>query len=65
MQQPFPIEFTDQGDEIHLHIEEYDLIRVISMREGSTSASVPPTILGESFLWVPGLELLPYECTDG
>ena len=134
MQQPFPIEFTDQGDEIHLHIEEYDLIRVISMREGSTSSSVPPTILGDSvgywedeslvvtttnidwpysfgqvgipqsaavelverftimdgsgrleyeitsidpvtyaepltlmksFLWVPGLELLPYECTDG
>ena len=134
MQQPFPIEFTDQGDEIHLHIEEYDLIRVISMREGPTSSTVPPTILGDSagywedeslvvtttnidwpysfgqvgipqsdavelverftimdgsgrleyeitsidpvtyaepltltksFLWVPGLKLLPYECTDG
>ena len=132
MQQPFPIEFVDQDDEIHLRIEEYDLVRVISLSEVPTSSA--PSILGnsvgrwedetlvvtttnidwpysfgqigipqsadvelverfsitdgggrleyeitstdpatytepltltKSFLWVPGLELLPYECTDG
>ena len=133
MQQPFPIEFVDRGDEIHLRIEEYDLVRVISMGDEGSELSVPPTILGDavgrwegdtlvvtttnlgwpysfgqigipqsesvelterfsvvddggrleyeitstdpetfsepltltkSFFWVPGLELLPYECSE-
>ncbi len=134
MQQPFPIEFVDQGNEIHLRIEEYDLVRIISMTGEGPNPSVPSTILGDgvgrwegdtlvvtttnidwpysfgqvgipqtkvvelterftvvddggrleyqitstdpetftepltltkSFFWVPGLELLPYECTEG
>jgi hypothetical protein len=134
MQQPFPIEFVDQGNEIHLRIEEYDLVRIISMTGEGPDPSVPSTILGDgvgrwegdalvvtttnidwpysfgqvgipqteavelterftvvddggrleyqitstdpetftepltltkSFFWVPGLELLPYECTEG
>ena len=133
MQQPFPMEFIDRGDEIHLRIEEYDLLRVIHM-DGAADPSDPPTILGDSvgrwegetlvvtttnigwpysfsqigipqsdtaelverfivvddgarlryeitsthpatytepltltkhYLWVPGLEIRPYECTEG
>ncbi len=47
MQQPFPMEFIDRGDEIHLRIEEYDLLRVIHM-DGAPQPSDPPTILGDS-----------------
>ena len=47
MQQPFPIELIDNGDEIHLLIEEYDLLRVIHMG-GAPEPSEPPTILGDS-----------------
>ncbi len=133
MQQPFPIEFLDRGDEIHLRIEEYDLVRIIHM-SGAPSPTEPPSILGDStgrwdgetlvvtttnigwdysfgqlgipqtedaelverfsvtddgsrldyeitvidpatytqpvtlskpYLWVPGLEIQPYECTVG
>lgn len=133
MQQPFPMEFIDREDEIHLRIEEYDLLRVIHMN-GAPDPSDPPTILGDSagrwegdtlvvtttnvdwpfsfsqlgipqtdaaelverftvvddgarlryeitatdtatytepltltkhYLWVPGLEIRPYECTEG
>ena len=134
MQQPFPIEFIEHGDEIHLRIEEYDLLRVIHVGGAALAPSDPPTILGDSvgrwegetlvvtttnidwpfsfnqigipqsdavelverftvvddgarlryeitaidpavytepltltkdFLWVPGLEIRPYECTEG
>jgi hypothetical protein len=132
MEQPFPIELIDHGDEIHMRIEEYDLVRVFHMN-GAPRPSVPPSILGDStgrwegdtlvvtttnidwpysfgqfgtpqseavelierltvtddgqldyqitaidpatytepqtvskpYLWVPGLEILPYECTTG
>ena len=47
MQQPFPVEFVDNGDEIHLRIEEYDLLRVIHM-DGGPEPSELPTILGDS-----------------
>ena len=131
MEQPFPIEFIDRGDEIHMRIEEYDLVRIFHMSD-APSPSGPPSILGRStgrwdddtlvvtttnigwpysfgqigipqsaavelvehftvtddgsrldyqitsidpstysepltlskpYLWVPGLEILPYECT--
>ena len=45
MQQPNPIEFTDNGGEIVLHMEEFDTVRVISMAE---DAPGPPTPLGYS-----------------
>ncbi len=48
MQQPFPMEFVDRGDEIHLRIEEYDLLRVIHMGGAAPVPSDPPTILGDS-----------------
>ena len=47
MQQPFPIEFVDRGSEIHLRIEEYDLVRIIHMN-GAPRPTEPPSILGDS-----------------
>ncbi len=47
MQQPFPIEFVDRGNEIHLRIEEYDLVRIIHM-DGAPNLTEPPSILGDS-----------------
>jgi len=133
MQQPFPIELIDRGNEIHMRIEEYDLVRIFHM-SSAPNPTVPPSILGRStarwdgdslvvtttnigwpysfgqvgipqsaavelverftviddgsrldyqitstdpatytepltlskpYLYVPGLEILPYECTDG
>jgi len=40
MTNPYPFEFVDQGDEIHLRIEEYDLVRVIHM-EPVTNEPLP------------------------
>ena len=48
MEQPNPMEFVDQGEEILLRMEEYDTVRVISMRPTSADAPLPPSILGRS-----------------
>ena len=39
MTNPYPFEFVNHGDEIHLRIEEYDLVRIIHME---TEANEPP-----------------------
>ena len=46
MSNPLPVEFVDDGDEIHLKIEEYDLVRVIHLDPNVEVAS--PSILGHS-----------------
>ena len=48
MGQPNPMEFVDRGDEIVIRIEEYDIVRVISMQEAPEQLleSIP---LGRSF----------------
>ena len=48
MEQPFPMEFVDTGDVILLRLEEYDLIRIIHMKPGSTPAEEVATSLGVS-----------------
>ena len=48
MAQPNPIEFIQQGDEIRLHLEEYDTVRVISMRPEPEVDAAAPTLLGHS-----------------
>jgi len=48
MEQPNPMQFVDQGDEILLRMEEYDTVRVISMRPASADEALPPSILGRS-----------------
>lgn len=46
MEQPYPMEFIDRGDVIELHIEEYDLRRIIYMTAVDEPAQ--PSHLGHS-----------------
>ena len=48
MEQPYPMEFVDQGENILLHIEEYDLIRTIHMGGEIDSESQAGSSLGYS-----------------
>ena len=48
MEQPNPMEFVDRGDQILLRLEEYDTVRVISLRSETSDQSVQPTLLGHS-----------------
>ena len=56
MEQPYPIEFVDQGDMILLRIEEYDQVRRIYMSE--TPARVEPSPLGFSVGTMSGRDLI-------
>jgi hypothetical protein len=46
MDNPFPIEFTEQGDDIVLRLEEWDTVRTIHMTDGADAGSQPATPLG-------------------
>jgi len=48
MQQPYPVEFTRDGDDILFHIEEYDLVRTIHMNPAASADDVPRALLGHS-----------------
>jgi uncharacterized protein DUF6152 len=48
MNQPFPIEFVDQGDTILLRIEEYDAVRTIHMTVDANTQAQPEMPLGYS-----------------
>ena len=48
MEQPYPMEIVDDGDDIVLRIEEYDTIRTIHLAAAEDPASVPASILGYS-----------------
>lgn len=48
MEQPFPMEFISQDENILLHLEEYDLVRTIYMGTGAPSEELPASPLGTS-----------------
>lgn len=48
MQQPNPVEFIDNGDEIVFRMEEFDAVRVIDMGADAAAETPPPTALGYS-----------------
>ena len=49
MEQPYPIEFVQREDgNIALHIEEYDLLRLIYMDPDAAPSVPPPSLLGHS-----------------
>lgn len=48
MEQPYPMEIVEDGDEIVLRIEEYDTIRTIHMAGGDNPADKAPSMLGYS-----------------
>ena len=48
MENPYPMEFVDEGDRILLYIEEYDLVRTIYMTAAARPANPEPNLLGHS-----------------
>lgn len=48
MEQPYPMEFVQQGADILLRLEEYDTERLIHMSEGATDEGQPRSKLGYS-----------------
>ena len=48
MENPYPMEFVDEGDRILLYIEEYDLVRTIHMTAAGLPANPEPNLLGHS-----------------
>ena len=48
MEQPFPMEFTERGENILLHLEEYDLVRTIHMGTGAPLEEQSASLLGYS-----------------
>ena len=48
MEQPYPMEFVDEGDVIVMRLEEYDSVRPIYMSPEDVDASQPPSLLGRS-----------------
>ncbi|MGE4658566.1 MAG: DUF6152 family protein [Gammaproteobacteria bacterium] len=47
MEQPYPVEFTQNGENILFHIEEYDLVRTIHLN-APIDEHAPPSLLGHS-----------------
>jgi hypothetical protein len=47
MEQPYPIEFVREGDDLLLRMEEYDTVRRIVM-SGAAATGATPTLLGDS-----------------
>jgi Family of unknown function (DUF6152) len=48
MEQPYPLEFVDNGAQILLHLEEYDTRRIIHVGDALDPATQPPSVLGYS-----------------
>lgn len=48
MEQPYPMDFVQQGDDILLRTEEYDVRRLIHMDPNASDAGVPRSKLGYS-----------------
>ena len=58
MEQPYPIEFIDEGDTIRFLIEEYDTVRTIHMRNTPSAESIEPSPLGFSTGRMEGRDLV-------
>lgn len=58
MEQPYPMEFTDEGDRILLHIEEYDQVRTIYMSNVPNEADQPDSLHGFSVGRMDGRDLI-------
>jgi len=48
MEQPYPVEFTREGDRVVLRMEEYDSVRTIHMNGEAASRAAPGSIFGHS-----------------
>lgn len=48
MEQPYPMQFVDEGSVIRLRLEEYDTVRTIHLNASGDSVNVAPSRLGYS-----------------
>jgi hypothetical protein len=48
MEQPYPMEFLKHGDDIQIHLEEYDTVRTIHMGASDADVQQPLSRLGHS-----------------
>jgi hypothetical protein len=58
MEQPYPMQFTQQGDDILLRLEEYDTLRTIHMKADSGAQQRPRSPLGYSVGRWEGMALI-------
>ena len=58
MEEPYPMEFSRQGNDIVLRLEEYDTTRIIHMGEDAKPAGQPESLLGYSIGHWDGRDLL-------
>ena len=58
MEQPYPIEFVDAGDQILLHIEEYDQVRTLHIRNVPAESDQPHSLHGFSVGRMEGRDLI-------
>jgi hypothetical protein len=58
MEQPYPIEFVDGGDQIRLRIEEYDQVRTIHIRNVPAETAQPHSLHGFSVGRMEGRDLV-------
>ncbi len=58
MEEPYPLEFTQQGDDIVLQLEEYDTTRTIHMGKDASPAGQPESRLGYSIGHWDGRDLV-------
>jgi hypothetical protein len=49
MEQPYPMELAQDGDEILIKMEEYDIVRRVAMKPGVARRAAPESPLGVSF----------------
>ena len=63
MEQPYPMQLTEEGDEILMHMEEYDTVRRIAMAASTGSREPSPARLGRSIGHWDGTALV-VETTD-
>jgi hypothetical protein len=58
MEQPYPIEFVDEGERVLLKIEEYDVTRTIHLRNPPAEASQTHSLQGFSIGRMEGRDLI-------
>ena len=58
MEQPYPMEFVREGEDIRLHIEEFDLVRTVHMGDDVDGGNQPSSSLGYSVVRWEGDDLV-------
>jgi hypothetical protein len=65
MEQPYPMEIAQAGDEILIKMEEYDIVRRVAMKPGVAQRADPESPLGVSFGRFEGAALVVFTIDVG